>query len=184
MKFTPLELSDAYLLEPERISDERGFFARLWCEKELVDHGLTAKIVQSNVGYNLKAGTLRGLHFQFEPHAEVKIVRCPRGAIFDVIVDLRPESPTYKQWYGTELSAENCRMILAPQGFAQGYLTLVDDTEIYYHTSEFYHPESASGVRFDDPEFGIKWPAAIEVVSAQDRSWPIFSARSEFDVHS
>ena len=184
MKFVEIELSGAHVIEPEKLGDERGFFARIWCEKEFADHGLKPGIVQSNVGFSPKAGTLRGLHFQIQPHAEIKVLRCPRGAIFDVIVDLRPESPTFKQWHGVELSAENGKMIYVPEGFAQGYLTLAENTEIYYHTSEFYHPESASGIRYDDAEFALEWPVPIEVISDQDQNWPDFTTRKESNVHS
>jgi dTDP-4-dehydrorhamnose 3,5-epimerase len=137
--------------------------------------GLKSNLAQSNAGFSYKKGTLRGLHFQESPHAEVKIVRCSRGAVFDVIVDLRPDSPSYKRWFGVELDDENCKMIYVPEGVAQGYITLADNSEIYYHTTEFYHPESASGIRFDDPEFGIEWPIEIAVISEQDRSWPDYS---------
>jgi len=181
MKFVELELPGAYVIEPDRFEDERGFFARLWCETEFCEQGLSAKIVQSNVGSNPKAGTLRGLHFQFAPHAEVKVLRCPRGAIFDVVVDLRPDSPTFKKWCGVELTEENGKTIYVPEGFATGYLTLVDNTEIYYHTSEFFHPESASGVRYDDPALGIEWPEKIQLISKADQGWPDISARKEFN---
>lgn len=137
--------------------------------------GLEADLVQSNVGFSHRKGTLRGLHFQRPPHAEVKIVRCTRGAVFDVIVDLRPDSPTYRRWYGVELSAENGKMIYVPEGCAQGYLTLTDEAETYYHTTAFYAPESASGVRYDDPALDIAWPAAVSLVSYQDQRWPYLS---------
>jgi dTDP-4-dehydrorhamnose 3,5-epimerase len=176
MIFKETPLSGAYVIEPERINDNRGFFARVWCKKELEQHGLKGEISQSNVGFSFRKGTFRGLHFQRPPHAEVKIVRCTRGSIFDVIVDLRPESPSYKRWFGVELSAENRKMIYVPEGMAQGYATLEDSTEINYHTSEFFNAESASGVRFDDPAFGIQWPIDPAVVSEQDRNWPLLKA--------
>jgi len=172
MIFHETGLPGAYVIEPERIDDHRGFFARIWCQNEFRRLSLRTDLVQSNVGFNFLGGTLRGLHFQISPHAEVKVVRCTRGAIFDVIVDLRPESPCYKQWYGVELNEENRKMIYVPEGFAQGYLTLVDNVEIYYHTTEFYHPESAFGVRYDDPQFGIVLPTEVAVISEQDRTWP------------
>ena len=175
MQFLETGLSGAFVIEPERIQDERGFFARLLCERELRDHGLLARICQTNIGVSTLRGTLRGLHYQTPPHAEVKIVRCSRGAIFDVIADLRPESTTFTRWFGVELTEHNYRAIYVPEGFAQGYLTLRGDTEIYYHTSEAYHPESATGVRYDDLAFGIEWPAPIETVSTQDRQWPDFA---------
>lgn len=180
MIFQETILPGSYVIEPERINDHRGFFTRIWCQNELRKLGLKSELAQSNVGFNYRKGTLRGLHFQEPPHSEVKIVRCTRGAIFDVIIDLRPESPSYKRWYGLELSDENCKMIYVPEGFAQGYITLVDNTEMCYHTSEFYHPKSAFGVRFDDPDFKIAWPIEIAVISKQDRAWPDCSSRSRF----
>ncbi len=173
MIFQETTLQGAYVIEPKKINDHRGFFARIWCKEELQQRGLKSELVQSNVGFSYRKGTLRGLHFQKSPYAEVKIVRCTRGAIFDVIVDLRPESPSYKRWFGVELSGDNCKMIYVPEGFAQGYITLADNTEMYYHTSEFYNPDAAFGVRFDDPAFGIKWPLAAAVISEQDRNWPL-----------
>lgn len=177
MIFHETPLAGAYVIEPERIEDHRGFFARIWCMKELRQRGLKTALAQSNVGFSHHRGTLRGLHFQAAPHAEVKIVRCARGSLFDVIVDLRPESPTHKRWFGVELSEENCKMLYVPEGCAQGYITLRDNTEMYYQTSEFYHPESASGVRHDDPEFSIVWPIEISVISQQDKQWPDYSSR-------
>jgi len=177
--FLETPLPGAYVLEPQRLEDHRGFFARIWCKRELREHGLTAELAQSNVGFSHRRGTLRGLHFQSPPHVEVKIVRCTRGSVFDVIVDLRTDSPAYRRWFGVELTAGNGKMLYVPEGCAQGYLTLEDDTEIYYHTSEFYHPESASGVRYDDTEFGIVWPREITVMSQQDRQWPDYADRIE-----
>lgn len=174
MQFTPAPIHGAYVIDVKRIGDDRGFFGRLWCQEEYEDHGLVARIVQSNIGVSTSAGTLRGLHFQRPPHQEVKIVRCSRGAIFDVIVDLRPESPTYRQWFGVELNQENATMLYVPEGCATGYLTLRDDTEISYHASEFYHPESATGIRYNDPAFGIQWPGEIKILSENDRNWPDF----------
>jgi dTDP-4-dehydrorhamnose 3,5-epimerase len=176
--FTETKLSGAYVLEPERINDHRGYFARLWCKRELQQHGLKSDFAQSNAGFSVRKGTLRGLHYQRAPHAEVKIVRCLRGAMFDVIVDLRPESVSFTQWFGIELSEENGKMLYVPEGFAQGYLTLQDNTEMNYHTSQFYNAEAASGVRYNDPAFGIRWPSGAEVISDQDLSWP-FVDRSE-----
>jgi len=172
MKFTPAPIQGAYIIDVNRFGDERGYFGRLWCQKEYEAHGLEAHICQSNIGVSKQAGTLRGLHYQKPPHQEVKIVRCSRGAIFDVIVDLRPESHTYKQWFGLELNEDNATMLYVPEGCATGYLTLVDNTEIYYHATEFYHPESATGVRYDDPAFGIQWPGEIKVLSDNDKKWP------------
>jgi len=172
MIFEETPLRGAYVIEPEKISDHRGFFARVWCKKELQRHGLNSELSQSNIGFSHVKGTLRGLHFQKPPHAESKIVRCTRGSIFDVIVDLRPESPTYKRWFGIELSDENRKMVYVAEGMAQGYMTLQDNTEINYHTTEFFTAEAASGVRFDDPVLGIRWPMRATAVSEQDRSWP------------
>jgi len=173
MIFREISLPGAYVLEQERINDQRGFFARVWCQREFQQRGLKSELLQSNVGFSHRKGTLRGLHFQKPPHAEVKIVRCTRGAIFDVIVDLRPESTSYKCWFGVELSGENGRMIYVPEGFAQGYMTLMDETEMNYHTNQFFNAEAAFGIRFDDPAFGIQWPLAVTVISDQDRDWPL-----------
>jgi len=172
MKFTEGPIKGAYIIDVKRIGDERGYFGRLWCQKEFEALGLKAHISQSNIGVNKQAGTLRGLHYQTAPHLEVKIVRCSRGAMFDVIVDLRPDSSTFKQWFGRELTADNATMLYVPEGCATGYQTLVDDTEMYYHATEFYHPESATGVRFDDPAFGIEWPVEITGMSDNDANWP------------
>jgi dTDP-4-dehydrorhamnose 3,5-epimerase len=177
MLFHETGLVGAYLIEPQPHQDDRGFFGRIWCRDELAERGLDTSIVQTNVGFSHRAGTLRGLHFQRPPQAEVKVVRCTRGSVYDVIVDLRTDSPTYRRWYGVELNDRNYRMIYVPQGFAQGYLTLLDESEIYYHASQRYDPPSASGVRFDDPAFGIVWPTAIRSVSDQDRAWPDYGTR-------
>jgi dTDP-4-dehydrorhamnose 3,5-epimerase len=178
MIFQGTPLPGAYVIEPKKIEDDRGFFARIWCKSEFTRHGLKSDLAQTNIGFSTRKGTLRGLHFQKAPHAEVKIVRCTKGAVYDVIVDLRPESSMYKAWFGVELSEENRKMIYVPEGFAQGYITLADNSEIYYHTSEFYHPESASGVRYNDRAFGIAWPGAISVISQQDSQWPDYLTRS------
>lgn len=175
MIFTETGLQGAYILEPERINDHRGFFGRIWCRNELQNKKLKTELAQCNVGFSYLKGTLRGLHYQKPPYPEVKIVRCTKGMVFDVIVDLRSESPSYKGWFGVELSEENRKIIYVPEGFAQGYLTLVDNTEIYYTTSEFYHPEVASGIRYNDPEIGIEWPIEVAVISQQDREWPNMS---------
>jgi dTDP-4-dehydrorhamnose 3,5-epimerase len=139
-------------------------------------HGLSTNISQSNIGFSPQAGTLRGLHYQKPPHAEVKIVRCTRGAVYDVVVDLRPESPSFRRWYGLELNPENASMLYVPEGCATGYLTLQNDSEIYYHTSAKYAPDAATGIRYDDPAFEIKWPGEILVTSDNDRNWPNFLA--------
>ena len=171
MLFSETPLSGCYVIEPERMQDHRGFFTRVWCQKELEQRGLKTEVRQSNVGFSLRKGTLRGLHYQQAPHAEVKIVRCTRGAMFDVVVDLRPQSPTHKHWFGVELTEDNGKMIYVPEGFAQGYMTLADNTEMNYHTSNFFDRESASGVRYDDSAFGIKWPIEVSVISEQDTKW-------------
>jgi dTDP-4-dehydrorhamnose 3,5-epimerase len=175
MRFEDIGIGGAALIAPERREDERGFFARLYCVDELEKHGLAAPISQINTGVSPRAGTLRGLHYQSAPHDEVKIVRCVRGAVFDVIVDLRPDSPTYKRWFGVELSAANGLMLHAPQGTAHGYLTLADDTELIYMTNKPYAPGAARGVRYDDPAFGIRWPAEVRVISKADLGWEPFA---------
>lgn len=174
MIFTPTALPGAFVLEPERREDHRGFFARVWCHRELEEHGLPSRVVQVNVGFTLRRGGLRGLHFQLAPKQEVKVVRCTMGALYDVIVDLRVDSPTYRQWLGVELTAQSRRMLYVPAGYAHGYQTLTDNTEMYYQTSEDYTPELARGVRYDDPAFGIAWPLPVTSISDADRSWPDF----------
>jgi len=172
MIFNETAVHGAYTIDVNRIGDERGYFGRLWCQKELNDMGLKSHICQSNVGFSPVKGTLRGLHFQRAPHAEVKIVRCTRGAVFDVVVDLREWSPTYLKWHGVELNEDNGTMLYVPEGCATGYLTLRENSEIYYHATEFYQPESAHGVRWNDPAIGIEWPAEPEVLSDNDINWP------------
>lgn len=172
MRFVKTPLTGCYVIEQDRIQDHRGYFARVWCQRELEEHGLNAEVLQANVGFSRQRGTLRGLHYQRPPHAEVKIVRCTRGAMFDVVVDLRPASPTFKRWYGIELTEENGKMLYVPEGVAQGYLTLADDTEMTYQTTKFFDRESATGVRYNDPKLGIAWPADVQVISEQDTKWP------------
>lgn len=172
MEFEETKLAGAHLVRQKKLTDARGFFARVWCTEEFRQHGLNPTVVQINTGMSHKAGTLRGMHFQEPPHAEAKLVRCTRGAIFDVIVDLRPGSPTRGQWVGYELTAENGAMLYAPEGFAHGYQTLRDDTEMEYTASAMYSGPSARGVRFDDPAFGIAWPLPVSVISDPDRGWP------------
>jgi dTDP-4-dehydrorhamnose 3,5-epimerase len=172
MIFTETEIPRAFIIDIERREDHRGFFARSWCLKEFESHGLNPDIIQINVGYNVSKGTLRGMHFQLSPYQEVKLVRCTMGAVFDVIVDLRPDSSMHKKWIGVELTEENHLMLYIPEGCAHGYQTLVDNSEIYYQTSQFYAPEHAVGVRYNDPSFGIKWPLEVENISDADRSWP------------
>jgi dTDP-4-dehydrorhamnose 3,5-epimerase len=174
MIFASTRLEDALLIDIERKEDERGFFARTWCRQELAAQGLDAQIAQESVSYNRLRGTVRGLHFQRSPHEETKIVRCTRGAIFDVIVDLRPHSPNYLQWQGFDLTAENRRAIYIPKGFAHGFQTLAEQSEITYQISTFYTPESARGYRYDDTAFGITWPLPVTVISERDVGWPKF----------
>jgi dTDP-4-dehydrorhamnose 3,5-epimerase len=171
--FSSTRLTDAVIIDVERHGDERGYLARTYCEREFADHGLETRFVQSSTIFSPACDTLRGLHFQRSPHGEVKLVRCTRGAARVTIVDLRPDSPSYRQWLGVELSPDNGRLLYVPIGFAQGYQTLVDDTEVAYQMSHEYVPESASGVRWDDPAFGIEWPPARRrIISERDRAWP------------
>lgn len=173
MIFTPTKLADAAIIDIERHADERGFLARTYCEREFEEHGLPMPIVQSSTIYSPECHTLRGLHFQQAPHSEAKLVRCTRGSIFVVIVDLRPDSPSWRQWLGVELTTSNGRLVYVPKGFAQGYQTLQDETEVLYHMSYRYVPEAACGVRWDDPAFGVAWPAAERrLISDRDRAWP------------
>jgi dTDP-4-dehydrorhamnose 3,5-epimerase len=171
--FTETELDGAYIVDLEPREDDRGFFARAWCANEFAEHGLSTELVQSNLAFNRRQGTLRGMHFQREPHAEVKLVRCTRGAVYDAIIDLRSGSQTYMRWIGIELTDENRRALYVPEGFAHGYQTLVDDTEIFYQVSEFYSPDFEDGVRWNDPAFGIRWPdPATPLLSSKDAAWP------------
>jgi dTDP-4-dehydrorhamnose 3,5-epimerase len=173
MRFIELALPGLFLVELELIQDERGFFARSWCQREFAEHGLNPQLVQCNVSFNHKRGTLRGLHYQTEPHAEDKLVRCTRGSIFDVALDLRPDSPTYLRWLGIELTEDNARMLYIPKGFAHGFQTLADRSELFYQMSQAYHPASARGVRWNDPAFGIEWPpVAQRIISPRDRDYP------------
>lgn len=175
MRFVACELGGAFVVELERREDSRGFFARAWCRREFAEHGLVTEIAQINTSLSKQRGTLRGLHRQLPPHGETKLVRCTAGALYDVIVDLRPDSPTFKRWIGIELSAANDRMLYVPAGFAHGFVTLTDDTVATYLVSEFYTPAAESGVRWDDPAFGIVWPVPIEAISDKDREWPDFA---------
>lgn len=176
MIFHETKLRGVFEVRLDPRSDERGFFARSWCEKEFAAHGLNPRLVQCNVSFNVRKGTLRGVHYQDEPYPEAKLVRCTRGTIYDVAVDLRPQSPTFKRWVAAVLSAENRHMLYIPEGCAHGFLTLTDNTEVFYQMSEFYHPESARGVRWDDPAFQIVWPEKVEVISERDRNYPDFVA--------
>jgi dTDP-4-dehydrorhamnose 3,5-epimerase len=177
--FVDTGLTDAVLIRPEKRGDDRGFFARAWCEREFAAHGLDTRIAQANMSGSADMGTLRGMHLQVPPAAETKIIRCTAGAIYDVIVDLRPRSATYKNWYGTRLDAVEHDALYVPEGFAHGFLTLEPDTEVYYLVSASYAPDCERGVRHDDPAFGIDWPGVVEVMSDKDRSWPDYVAFPE-----
>ena len=179
MIFTETELAGAYTVELKRIEDDRGFFARAWCVDEFAAHGLAIDLAQMNVARNNRRGILRGLHYQRPPDTECKLIRCTRGAVYNVIVDLRKESPTFCDWFGMELSADNHAMIYSPVGFANGYQTLTDDAEICYQTTKRYAPDAATGIRFDDPAFGIAWPLDVTGTSPADASWPDFDAAND-----
>ena len=174
MIFTETKLQGAYQIDFELRTDERGYFARSFCQQEFSARGLKTSIAQSNVSFNKKKGTLRGMHFQIFPKAEAKLVRCTRGAIYDVIIDLRPESATYCSWVSVELTANNHRMLYVPEGFAHGFQSLEDDSEVFYQMFEFYSPEHARGVRWDDSAFKIVWPLPGPVMSDKDRNYPLY----------
>jgi dTDP-4-dehydrorhamnose 3,5-epimerase len=173
--FTATAIGGAWLLDPEPLADERGFFARTFCERELAAHGLDARVAQCSIAWNPERGTVRGLHYQMPPHGEAKLVRCTRGAIHDVVVDLRPASPTFKRHVAVELSAENRRQLYVPPGCAHGYQTLAADSEVSYRMSMPYEPGAGRGVRWDDLAFGVTWPLPVTLISERDRSWPDFS---------
>jgi dTDP-4-dehydrorhamnose 3,5-epimerase len=179
MRFSPTALSGAYIIDLQPHQDERGFFARTWCQQEFAKYGLNPQLAQCNVALSHRAGTLRGMHYQVSPHEEAKLVRCTKGALYDVIIDLRPHSPTYLQWIGVELTAGNHRMLYVPEGFAHGYQTLCDETEVFYQVSQFYQPGAEQGVRWNDPAFGIDWPETSDCpISDKDRHWPDFSPQT------
>ena len=178
MIFTELELKGAFLVEVKKIEDERGFFGRAWCANEFTQHGLNPAFVQLNTSFSHKKGTIRGMHYQVDPYQEVKFIRCTRGRIFDVIIDLRPDSPTFMKWVGNELSADNYRMVYVPENFAHGFVTMEDNSEVYYPVSQFYTPGAERGLRWNDPAFKIKWPVEISVVSDKDQSHKDFSIES------
>jgi dTDP-4-dehydrorhamnose 3,5-epimerase len=173
MIFTETKLKGAYQIDLELRRDDRGFFARSFCQNEFAAHGLKTIVAQSNVSFNRQKGTLRGMHFQVPPKAEAKLVRCTRGAVYDVIIDLRSESASYCSWVAVELTADNSRMLYVPEGFAHGFQTLEDNAEVFYQMFEFYAPDYARGVRWDDPAFGIAWPLTNPIVSERDRSYPL-----------
>ena len=174
MIFTPMKLQGAFIVDLEKREDERGFFARSWCEEEFRAHGLDPVIAQCNVAFNRRKGTLRGMHYSAAPFEETKLVRCTAGALYDVIIDLRPRSQTYRQHLVTLLTAENRRSLYVPEGFAHGFQTLEDNTEVFYQMSRAYSPEHARGVRFDDPAFGIEWKLDVSVILDRDRNYPDF----------
>ena len=179
MLFKPTPLAGACVVELEQRTDDRGFFARAFCAREMEEHGLEPRVAQANLSFNKEKGTLRGLHFQIPPHREDKLIRCIQGAVYDVIVDIREDSPTYRQWFGIELNAENRTALFIPKGFAHGYQTLTDSAEVLYLVSEFYAPGSGAGYRFDDPAFGIEWPLPPKNVSEQDLNWDRFGAGAQ-----
>ncbi len=174
MTFEETKINGAFVVQLEKLKDHRGYFARAWCKEELEQMNLETDIKQYNASYNYKKGTLRGLHYQNPPYTETKYVRCTNGAVYDVIVDLRPESPTYKKWLGIELSAENMKMLYVPKGCAHGYLTLTDNAEVFYMVTAFYHKEAEGGVRYNDPAFNIEWPVEITDISDKDKKHPDF----------
>lgn len=174
MIFKETALKGSYIIELEKIEDSRGFFSRVWCKREFEEKGLDTYLAQSNLSFNNQAGTLRGMHYQVEPFQEIKLVRCTRGRIYDVIIDLRPGSETFKQWIAVELTEDNYKMLYIPKDFAHGYQTLENNSEIYYQVSQFYSPGSESAIRYNDPSFSIKWPLDVTVISDKDRSCPVW----------
>lgn len=176
MIFVETILKGAFVIEAQRLEDERGFFARVFCQRDFAQHGLSTAIAQCNVSFNPRKGTLRGMHYQVAPFEEAKVIRCTQGAIHDVIVDLRPESSTFRKWTGVELSAENRKMLYVPANFAHGFLTLEDNTEVFYQMSQFYSGEHGRGVRWNDPAFNIQWPMEPMIMNDRDRTCPDFRA--------
>ncbi|HEY7584289.1 MAG TPA: dTDP-4-dehydrorhamnose 3,5-epimerase [Acidimicrobiia bacterium] len=177
MKFLPGAVAGVTIIELEPVVDHRGFFARSWCADDFADAGLKAEWAQSNIQFSPQVGTLRGIHYQIAPFAETKLVRCTRGSVFDVAIDVRPDSPTFGQWEGTELSADSHRSVWVPEGCAHGYLTLEPNTEVFYLTSNEYTPEAVRAIKFDDPFFAISWPRAVELVPPGHESWPLFEGQ-------
>ena len=175
MIFSETKLKGAFLIEPERKEDQRGFFARTWCQQEFEDHGLNSKLVQCSVSFNNKKGTLRGMHFQVAPFEETKLVRCTKGEIFDVIIDLRPDSQTFKKYFSVLLNEQNRLMLYIPPGFAHGFQTITDNTEVFYQMSQLYSPQHARGVRWNDPVFGIQWPEDKRIITDRDLNYPDFT---------
>ncbi|HEX8723372.1 MAG TPA: dTDP-4-dehydrorhamnose 3,5-epimerase [Pyrinomonadaceae bacterium] len=176
MRFVETPLPGAFVVEPEPAADERGLFARTFCREEFAALGLDTRVAQCSTSYNRRRGTLRGLHYQAEPYPEAKLVRCTAGSVYDVLVDLRADSPAFRRWFAVELTASNRRALYVPAGLAHGFQTLEDDSEVFYQISEFYHPECARGVRWDDPAFGVRWPESdARVISGRDRAFPDFT---------
>lgn len=178
MKFSETKLEGAFIVDLQRLSDERGFFARSFCQDEFKEHGLIADVVQANLSWNESKGTLRGMHYQHDPYQETKFIRCTRGAIFDVIIDLRRDSPTYGDWLGVELTADNHRALYVPRDFAHGFITLEDQTEVSYLVSQGYQPGAEGGIRWNDPKFNVQWPIDPVCVSEKDANWPDFKEPS------
>lgn len=174
--FSETNLKGAFLIDLEKREDDRGFFARTFCEREFDSHGLNSRFVQCNISFNKLKGTLRGMHYQAAPYEEAKLIRCTSGSVFDAIIDLRPGSATFKRHFGAVLSADNRRMLYIPEGFAHGFQTLQNDTEVFYQMSQFYSPEHARGVRWNDPAFGIGWPAGERIIIERDRTYPDFAS--------
>ena len=175
MIFRETTLKGAFVIEMEKFEDKRGFFARAWCQKEVEANGLVSRVAETNISFNKRRGTLRGMHYQVAPYEQVKLVRCTAGVIYDVIIDMRPDSPTFRKWTGVELTAENYTMLYVPENFAHGFQTLENNTEVTYQVSQFYSPESERGVRYDDPVFQVEWPLPVEVISEKDIAWPYCS---------
>jgi len=174
MIFKELKIKGAYSIDPEKKEDERGFFARVFCNQAFAEKGLAGRVMQTNISYSKKAGTVRGMHYQVAPYAEAKLIRCIYGSLYDVIIDLRSDSPTFKQWVGVKLNASTRQMIYVPEGCAHGFQTLADHTEALYQVSSSYTPEAERGVRWDDPAFGIKWPLPVSMISGKDKSHSLF----------
>lgn len=174
MKFTEAPIAGVYVIDPRPVEDHRGFFARTYCEEEFHARGLETHFAQCSIAFSSRRGTLRGMHYQRDPYGEVKLVRCTRGAVYDAVIDLRPHSATFRQWFAVELTADNRRMLYVPRGMAHGYLTLEDETEISYQMSTPYHPEAAAGVRWNDPAFAVRWPLDVAVIAERDDRYPDF----------
>jgi dTDP-4-dehydrorhamnose 3,5-epimerase len=174
MIFHETNLAGVFEILPELMHDERGFFARTWCQNEFSQHGLNSRLVQCSLSFSTRKGTLRGMHYQAAPHAETKLIRCTRGSIYDVIIDVRPDSPTFKQWIAATLTPENRKMLFVPEGCAHGFITQADNSEVFYQMSESYNPQSSRGVRWDDPAFAIVWPENVQVISDRDRTYHNF----------